>query len=50
MEPRCPELKVIRGGDEEAYLCKLVDKWCLLEHGYECEEYDKIKEELDDGQ
>ena len=41
----CPELKLIRGGDEVQGLCKLVDKWCLRECGYECEEYDRIIEE-----
>ena len=41
----CPELRKIRAGDEIGYICKLVDKWCLREAGYPCEEYDRIIEE-----
>ena len=41
MKPRCPELKVIQGGDELGYICKEADKWCLIEYGQPCEDYDK---------
>ena len=43
---RCPELKVIRAGDEAGYICKLVDKWCLIETGYPCEEYETILKDM----
>ncbi len=45
IEVKCPELRIIRGGDETRGICKLVDKWCLKEHGFPCEEYDKIIKE-----
>ena len=41
----CPELRKIGAGDEIGYYCKLADKWCLKEHGYPCEEYNRIAEE-----
>ena len=44
-EVKCPELKMIRGGDEAQGICKLINKWCLKESGYPCEEYERIMEE-----
>lgn len=41
MEPQCPELLVKRGGNELKYICKVADKRCPKEHGYECEDYVK---------
>ena len=42
MKPRCPELKVIQGGDEAGYICKETDKWCLVEYGQPCDKYDQL--------
>ncbi|KKN74968.1 hypothetical protein LCGC14_0384700 [marine sediment metagenome] len=44
---RCPHIRTLRGGDETQDMCDLVDKWCLIEHGGDCEEWDKIKDEWD---
>ncbi len=48
-EIKCPALKIIRGGDESQGICLLVDKWCLLEGGYPCDERDIILKEGYDG-
>ena len=33
---------------EGPVMCDLVDKWCLLESGMECEEYDRFLKESDE--
>ena len=46
MEPKCPYM-VGKGNYEEfVTICSETDKYCLVEHGQECEEYNKfLKEE-----
>ena len=50
MEDQCPHRKFIRAGDETSSVCTLVDKMCLVEHGYECEEWEIIKKEWESEQ
>lgn len=45
MAEECPHRKSIVGGDEVGYVCDLVDKWCLLESGIECDVWEDIQEE-----
>ena len=49
MEPKCPHMVGKGNPDEFMVMCDLVDKWCLVEHGQECEEYNKFLEEEQDG-
>ena len=41
----CPFMRAIRGGDEVAYMCSEVDKYCLLETGDQCDRYDEYLKE-----
>ncbi|KKN64725.1 hypothetical protein LCGC14_0488570 [marine sediment metagenome] len=44
---RCPELRVVRAGDEAYYWCNLSDHACEVEYNNsECEDYNEwLKEE-----
>ena len=44
---KCPELRATLVGDETYYFCTLIEKICIREYGYECEEYETIKKETD---
>ena len=44
-EFRCPYARVICAGDEAQTMCNLVDKWCLLEGGHDCEYYQQYLDE-----
>ena len=51
LNDKCPHIRTLRGGDETQDVCDLVDKWCLIEHGGECEIWDEIRlEEKNDRQ
>ena len=55
MEPECPNLIHPRyyvdpatdEGYEGSYMCNLVDKYCLVEYGNECEEYNNYLKEVE---
>lgn len=46
---KCPHCKNKGSYDYDIYICDINDKFCLVEHGYECEEYARIliEEEFD---
>lgn len=54
MEPRCPHYKSPRllvdpktdKDYESSAMCELVDKYCLVEHGNDCEIYNGYLEEI----
>ncbi len=46
-EVECPNLLKKRAGDEVYYWCSEADKYCLKEHGYDCETYDRFIDELE---
>lgn len=56
LKPRCPHARHTGGYSAEldeyiegADMCDIVDKWCLLEGGMECETYNEfLKEEEDE--
>ena len=48
MKLDCPYLKEQMVGDEIYMWCNLVDKWCLLEGGCECEEYEEFLREVEE--
>lgn len=49
MMPECPHMRKKSAGDETYAICDLVDKWCLLEGGDDCEEYKNFLEEEESG-
>ena len=44
-EAKCPYIQRKQAGDETYDICVLNTNFCLIEHGYECETWNKIKEE-----
>lgn len=45
----CPELVKKLAGDETFYYCKLMECPCMQEYQGMCDEWDKIKEEWQNG-
>ena len=44
-EAKCPYIQRKQADDETYDICVLNTNFCLIEHGYECETWNKIKEE-----